>query len=69
MNVEIGTEALQFLFSEYLFQILGIVSLQCKLTFTFFLNLSIAILCNYFSKYYRFQNIPYSTGPRPACHA
>jgi hypothetical protein len=30
MNVEIGTEALIFLFWEYLFQIFGILSLQCE---------------------------------------
>jgi hypothetical protein len=31
MNVEIGTEASIFLFWEYLFQIFGILSLQCAL--------------------------------------
>jgi hypothetical protein len=30
MNVEIGTEAPIFLFWDYLFQILGILSLQCR---------------------------------------
>jgi hypothetical protein len=30
MNVEIGTEAPIFLFWEYLFQIFGILSLQCR---------------------------------------
>jgi len=29
MNVEIGTVAAQFLSWEYLFQIFGIISLQC----------------------------------------
>jgi hypothetical protein len=31
MNVEIGTEAPIFLFWEYLFQIFGILSLQCAM--------------------------------------
>jgi len=32
MNVEIGTEAPIFLFWEYLFQIFGILSLQCSVS-------------------------------------
>jgi hypothetical protein len=33
MNVEIGAEAPIFLFWEYLFQIFGILSLQCVMNF------------------------------------
>jgi hypothetical protein len=45
MNLEIGTEALIFLFWEYLFQIFGILSLQCekKILLTTFSNFRVIL--------------------------
>jgi hypothetical protein len=44
MNVEIGTEAPIFLFWEYLFQIFGILSLQCILVYDALLRLGMALI-------------------------
>jgi hypothetical protein len=44
MNVEIGTEAPIFLFWEYLFQIFGILSLQCVVKNNVYIGADSAIL-------------------------
>jgi hypothetical protein len=45
MIVEIGTETAQFLFWEYLFQIFGIVSLQCREKEVIFVFCRFIVLC------------------------
>jgi hypothetical protein len=51
MNAGIMTEAAQFLFREYFFRILGIVSLQCVINYTyrdFFVKITFSALQYYF---------------------
>jgi hypothetical protein len=43
MNVEIGTEAVEILFWEYLFRIFDIVSLQCSIYLVVLLILRIGV--------------------------